>query len=59
MRLVLKTKRGNLYRLTDPEAHVTPDEWTRVVHLIEWCIDLANKEGMEPMEVLACMNEQL
>ena len=59
MRLVLKTKKGNLYRLTDPEALVTPDEWTRVCHFLEWLIDLARAENINLVELYLCVNEQL
>lgn len=59
MRLVLKTKKGNLYRLTDPEARVTPDEWNRVCKLIEELLDIAVKEKAYIGELLLCMQEQL
>ena len=59
MRLVLKTKKGNLYRLTDSEARVTPDEWTRVCKLIEQLIDIAIKEKVNIAELLLCMDEQI
>ena len=59
MRLVLKTPKGNLYRLTDPEANVTPDEWTRVCNLIEQLVDIAIKENVNISELLMCMNEQI
>ena len=59
MRLVLKTPKGNLYRLTDPEASVTLDEWTRVCNLMEQIVDVAIKEKVDFTELLVCMNEQI
>jgi hypothetical protein len=59
MRLVLKTKKGNIYRLTDPEASVTRDEWSRVVILMSQVVDVANKEKASIAELLLCMGEQL
>ncbi len=59
MRLILKTKRGNIYRLTDPEARVNPDEWTRVCNIIEDLINIAIEEGINISELLMCMNEQI
>lgn len=59
MRLVLKTKKGNLYRLTDPEACVTYDEWGRVCNLIGRVVDIAKKEKVDQTELLLCMQEQL
>jgi hypothetical protein len=59
MRLVLKTKNGTLYRLTDPEAAVTPDEWSRVMNLLEQITDIANKYKVSLFELLLCMNEQI
>lgn len=59
MRLVLKSKHGYIYRLTDPEASVTPDEWARVCNLIERLLDLAIKEDIDVGELLMCMNEQV
>lgn len=59
MRLVIKTKNGKLYRLTDSEAWVTLDEWTRVCNLIEQLIDIAIKEKVDMGELLMCMGEQL
>ena len=59
MRLILKTKKGKIYRLTDPEAVVTPDEWHRVCKLIEQLCDIAVKEKLNIGELLLCMQEQL
>ncbi|RJO64181.1 MAG: hypothetical protein C4540_04690 [Candidatus Omnitrophota bacterium] len=59
MRLVLKTKEGKIYRLTDPEAAVTPDEWCRVMNLTEWLRDLSNSEKVDFTELMLCVNEQL
>lgn len=59
MRLVLKTKNGKIYRLTDPEARVTPDEWKRVCNLIAKTIGIATKERVDITELLLCMQEQL
>jgi hypothetical protein len=59
MRLVLKTKRGNIYRLTDSEAQVIPDEWGRVMNLCEWLRDLSDKTGVNFTELLLCINKQI
>ena len=59
MRFVLKTKKGAIYRLTDPEACVTPDEWHRVCKLIEQLCDIAVKEKIDIDELLICAQEQL
>ena len=59
MRLVLKIKNGKLYRLTDPEACVTLDEWSRVCKLIEQLCDIAVKEKLDIGELLMGMGEQL
>ncbi len=59
MRLILKTKRGSIYRLTDPEALITPDEWARVMNLTEWLRDLSDSEKVNFTELMMCVNEQL
>jgi len=59
MRLVLKTPNGKIYRLTDPEARVTPDEWSRVISIIEQLVDIAVKDKLNIAELLMCMQEQL
>jgi hypothetical protein len=59
MRLVLKTKEGKLYRLTDPEAIITPDEWAQVMNFTEWLRDVSNSQEVDFVELMMCVNEQL
>ena len=59
MRLIFKSKNGKIYRLTDPEATVSPDEWVRVINLITWLRDLSRTSGVNLAELMYCTQAQL